>query len=755
MRRGSRIGGLVTVALAALAALAIGPVRAQADFTPEALISGCVSGTACPAGSIPVEADFATQPAISPDGRFVAYGGSQAGAPGIYLKDLQTGGVYLVTAGSLGIVGDPSVSADGRAVAFTSTVPPSADPPQGLTPSAPTQCSQVYVADMSDPTAPTYTLASARDGGAAPLRYAGDTGANAHRGGACPGGGSAAAGRVAISADGNEVAFTVVGQSDLMNGAGLIGTPPAQVAVRVLTTQSTTLVSRELPTLGAGPVPAGAAITDVSAAPDAAGSVGNSDPGDSTASISADGTTVAWLGVDIPAQAPAGAEAAPMGWADEYDEPLWRRLADGSAATTRRVIGGDDPVCGCQGPLDTNWSEQQPRGNVNNGPGPDAGSLINFEGFGSAGGLPMADGVPNLSADGQTVAVLSSQPAAGQDPCLGLRAGCSPNSVSTNVYIVDMAPGLSRGQAMTRLTEWAGNNLAGISTDGPIDGLAISPEGDRVAFVSARSQFPYAPPALITAAPPSFAGDTEQLYVADVAGGTLELVSTGYDGQPANGVVSTPGFSAGDGPIVFASSASNLVYGALSDQSAGSGPSDDEVFTTTELTPPTAPGLQSVGAVPASPPIIPRWVITARVIADHAGGATVQVSVPGAGRLTCSARAGVPAGPASASQVRRSAHDRHRARGGSHARAAVITRTLTRAGDSTGGAGVVALRLRPGRRYRSLITRARGLYATIIVRFTARGYRPLSATLPVEFAARPRRSTRSHHRPSRVPRARR
>ena len=59
------------------------------------------------------------------------------------------------------------------------------------------------------------------------------------------------------------------------------------------------------------------------------------------ASISADGSTVAWIGQEIDKQAPvlAGAEASP-----EYVEPLWRRIAGGASEPTRRITGGADPA---------------------------------------------------------------------------------------------------------------------------------------------------------------------------------------------------------------------------------------------------------------------------------------------------------------------------------------------------------------------------------------------------------------------------
>ena len=129
-----------------------------------------------------------------------------------------------------------------------------------------------------------------------------------------------------------------------------------------------------------------------------------------------------------------------------------------------------------------------------------------------------------------------------------------------------------------------------------------------MAFVTRRVVFPYSPPALIT---PQLSGAAnEQLYVGDLADGTLQLVSQGYDGQPANGDRRVPSFSAANGPIAFASSATNLVYGAFSDVAGGS-----EVFTTTEVKPPAVPGVETISPPPANPAITPEWVIGASVTA--------------------------------------------------------------------------------------------------------------------------------------------
>lgn len=699
MSRASRAGRAV-----AITALLIGLLTAsgaRADFTADTLISG----------SSTVESDYAFEPAISADGRYVAFTGSQAGVPGIYRKDLRTGALDFVAGGDAGA---PSISADGRLISFTTTA---TAPATG----AGQQCSRVYVRDMSrDPGANgAYTLVSAVDGGTRSLAYAGSSMPG------CPGGGSSAAAGAALSGDGTKVVFTVVGASNLLGGTGA-ATPPAQVALRDLSTRHTTLVSQTAASLAGTPaaVPSGAAVTDTSTGSGTNAGTANALPGDSSAAISADGTTVAWLGINIPAQAPAAAGDAPTGHPNEYDEPLWRRVGDGPQAPTRRVLGGDDPVgpCpgGCPGPLDTQWDgPQNPTPRQDDGP--ERGSLISYNGFGSAQATStstLVQGTPHLSADGRTVAILSTQPATGQDPVYG--HGAIPSSVSTDAYVVNMAPGLSRTAALTRLTEWASTDFDDVNLAGPIEDVAISPEGDRVAFVTRRTVFPFSPPALIS---PQLSGASfDQLYVANLADGTLELASLGFDGQPANGFVSSPWFSAGGGPIAFSSSATNLVYGAFSDVVAGS-----EAFTITQLKPPAIPGLQTISAPPPNMPPTPEWSISASLRRVH-GAVFVDVSVPGAGRLTATARGSVVT-----SRARKGKRRGRRRR-------SVSSATLASGSLPTTAPGVVEVRLRTARRYRSLVQRARRpLYVTVTVRFTAAGHRPLTQVLPFEFGARPSR----------------
>ena len=147
--------------------------------------------------------------------------------------------------------------------------------------------------------------------------------------------------------------------------------------------------------------------------------------------------------------------------------------------------------------------------------------------------------------------------------------------------------------------------------------------------------FPFSPPSLIT--PELSSATFEQMYVADLGDGTLQLATLGYDGQAASGAVVSPSFSANDGPIAFSSSATNLVYGAFSDL-----PASSEVFTTTEEKPPAIPGLQQISPPPANPLLAPDWLISASVSHGRNGAAVVAVTVPSAGRLSAVARAAVP-----------------------------------------------------------------------------------------------------------------
>jgi WD40-like Beta Propeller Repeat len=660
------------------------------------------------------QAQAATEPAFAADGRYVVFTGTFDGVAGVWRKDLTSGAVEPVAGAnadpalSAPDAAAPSVSADGRYVAFgTKTALDPADDPGG-------GCAGVYVRDMDVPIGGpgAYVLASALNGSTAGITYAGTGTLN------CPGGGSAAAARVALSADGRYVAFTVLGESNLTTGpGGPTTTPVRQVAVRDLVTDTTTLVSQTSESLGGVPQPVarGAAFGTIEGA--------RLQIGESTAAISADGSTVAWMGIDIPAQAPASSAPIPEGDsvlagdpANSYGEPLWRRIADGPMYPTRRVTGGDDPLCGCPGPLATGYN----RGSTTpEEPGLIYGTfIINASKTSSASGL-YGDLTPQLSADGDTVAFLSTAPDTGDLATMEAEhpAGSAGFTMHANAFVADMAPNLSRAAALSRLTEWASTNANNFAADGEVEGIAISPDGSQVAFVTGRTEFPLSPPALVTPAlAAGTAGVKQQLYVADLRAGTLSQVSHGYDGSPANLPIADPSFAGGGGELVFASGATNLVYGAFN--SGGS-----NVFMVEPDASPAVPGGSQIGAAPVIKSVEQRWELLLSVHRRADGSVVLVATVPGAGRLVATARAAVPAGGGAAAK----GSPRKR-------RDALVTRTVGTARGRATHAGTVRLPLRGRRAYRHLIAGSGGLFATIGVSFKAAGHPTLHGKVQATFA---------------------
>ncbi|HST55761.1 MAG TPA: hypothetical protein VLJ42_07685 [Solirubrobacteraceae bacterium] len=732
-------GALPALALTA-AVLAWAPAPAEAVF-----------GNATLASSSPtLLTDYAYDPAISASGDYTAFAGSVSSAPGIYRKSLLGGALELVAGGDAGA---PSISADGRYVSFTT----SADPVSG----AALGCSQVYVRDMSIPAsaAGAYTLASALDQSAQALTYAGSGQAD------CPGGGAAAADRVALSGDGRRVAFTVIGESDLTGAAGVTDTPPNQIAVRDLDTQRTTLVSVTRASLGSAPqpVPGGAAVSSGIVEHNVSVGITQVDLpiSGSTAALSPDGSTVAWLGVNIPAQAPVtpapadGQEHAQYGvldgpndYTNEYVEPLWRRIDDGPTAPTRRILGGDDPQApgcppACRGPLDLAWNPVAT--------GQQVGSTLSLFGsiigVGGSSSVPFTDlldaWTPQLSADGERVAVLSSAPSYGAEPDFGL--GGIQAAGNTNLFVVSMQPGLSRAQALTRVTDWASIDFRNAALAGGIDDLAIAPDGSRVAFVTQRVAFPLAPPALITP-PPSRSG--AQLYEADLRAGTLALVSSGYDGQPADGSIQSPSFSGDGNALAFASSADNLVYGAVNEGS--------NTFVIRQLPTVSVPGEQSVAAQPPNAAVLPEWRISATVHPGPAGSLLLDASVPGAGVLNVKASIATAAASANADSSRRRRRSRDASKRAlkrtkpAHHKARASSAAVAQIRKTVAAAGLIELRLKPASRYSSLVRSRDGLYATITISFSSARHPALTQTLAGSFRASAQARKAAHKRtPSR------
>jgi Tol biopolymer transport system component len=235
---------LAVLLLAALIAGAVAGAKGGAEPTT-VLVSATASGKGRNGNSV--------EPSISGDGRYVAFSSraknlspaAQSGDPEIFVKDMQTGAVTLASradgaagAAADGSSYDPSISADGRYVAFASGA-------ENLS-AGDTASNDVFVRDL---VAGTTTLVS---------RASGATGAA----------GDGESNDPSISADGRHVAF-VSGANNLV--ADDAKTVQTDVFVRDLDTGVNELVSRAS---GA----TGAAGTDYSFEP----------------SISADGSRVAF-----------------------------------------------------------------------------------------------------------------------------------------------------------------------------------------------------------------------------------------------------------------------------------------------------------------------------------------------------------------------------------------------------------------------------------------------------------------------------
>ncbi len=386
--------------------------------------------------------------AISADGRYVAIQTfarnffddtdpdppGQYRAGGVFRFDLQTQALEKVADGNLIDEGseaflrrgasNPSISADGHFVAFATAEPlVSADANQNV---------DVYVRDMAIPigAAGAFDLVSARDGGDVPASYesASGSGSDLSRG-------------VAISADGRRVAFRTVVASDLPAAADP-GVPAGQVFLRDRLADSTTLVTAKREAGAMTDQPAGGALG---------------------AALSADGTTVAWTGANAGAQTRilTGENADP-----NFLYYLWRRVADGPSAPTRRITGiadPDDPSC----PADAATVFDQ----TSTGPcfGPLTDQEANRSGIGAQ--------LPALSEDGRIVAFLTG-------------AGPRPNASTgsgLDLYVTEMTPGLTRKESTIELTR--DPPTFDQATSSPISSLAMAADGHYLALTTVRTNF--------------------------------------------------------------------------------------------------------------------------------------------------------------------------------------------------------------------------------------------------------------------------
>jgi len=763
MRRLALCGCVVSVALGvAVALLCALPVSAGADvFGPISLISeGALPGTL-----EAQQAEYAHDTTISGNGRYVAFDGAFHGVTGVWRAEVQGGKVGQIQQVAGGDAELPSISENGQYISFTTnegaSLPKVTYGPNGEAPEA-TEASQeavnVYVRDMSigreNPEA--FKVASARNGSDEPLTY---SGAETRRG-------AVAAGRSALGENSHgelEVAFVTTAVSDLLEGTpSEPKTPALQVAVRYVASQETKLVSEDPETHG--PVPTREEQSELLGAvflgtrrsfepPTPYGYLKDFPPG---ASISADGTTVAWMGNDVNQQVTMLAKEARHA---RYVEPLWRRIAPGSETPTERVTGGSDPsnpAClasgetvlpskpsstdPCQGPFQV--EEGNPSG-----------------GIWAAGGGEAGDPVPRLSADGYTVAFLS----AAQLVTAGENFGRGAQGQPTDLYVADMHPGLTRDQALTQLTELAGGEAAGLGDIAPIIDFGISADGEQVAFATKRTQFPLGSPAFVS--PPAGEPGLNELFDVDLSNRTLTRVTHGYQGPdepsehahlPAlagedpyqfhegDGALS-PSFSSDGGILAFSSTAYNLAFGDGNAPPPGGPPpgsdadGDDAFLVERTIFQP----LPTPRYLSPAPQVVtqPVWQLGVTAFSRPDGSVLLYVRAPGAGTVRAGAHGVVPI------RFTIPVHTARRRGGRSAGRRRVLTtkvasRSVTTAVQasvpSTGGLMALTLKLAPA--YSGLASTRAGLSATVTVVFAATGHPTLQDSITVSFVRKARAS---------------
>jgi hypothetical protein len=602
--------------------------------------------------------------AMSGDGRYVVY---QTRARNLYADDdpdppgrFRVGGIFRfeIATGATELVADgelrdeetgdlllrgaqnPSVSADGRHVAFSTAYQ--------LVPLDTNTNVDVYVRDMSVPIrAPgAFELVSARDGGDLPASYGPrnpdlpglNPGAEVTRG-------------AAISADGGKVLFRTIEVSSDLPARPTADTPGFQVFLRDRVANSTTLVTRRSSDGG----PAGGAL--------------------GPAGLSADGTTAVWTGRNAPEQTRFvdGENADPA-----FFYYLWRRVAEGPSAPTRRITGVSDPDdLGCQ--------PTQPVVFDQTSTGPCYGPLTEPEAL-RAG---ISSLLPAISGDGWRLAFLTG-------------AGPRPNANTPqglDLYLTDMTPTLTRKQSTVELTREG--LLTDQSTSAPIESVTMSTDGRRLAVTSSRIGFVL--PALSYTGSARVAPTARELYVIDLPSRTVERVTRAFTGGDTNADVLNDATLSADGErVAFVSFAGNLFFG-------DGFPHPDAFWT--ERRPEPAPGGggggSSTGRGPGTviveeDPSGPDLGV--RVRRGRKGRLTLRVRVPAPGTISAAARARV---------------GRPRAR-----------RTLARQTRFAPRAGVVRIRLQVVRRYRRELRRRGRIPVRVSVTFSpSRGGRRMTRTV--------------------------
>lgn len=706
---------LASCVLVAVALLTAAP-SARADvFGPSQIVSvGRLEGF-----EVEQQAKEAKDTAISGNGQYVVFDGAFGGKTGVFRRDLATGEVQVVAEGKAEL---PSISETGQYVSFTTNERLDEENDRNSSP-------DVYVRNMDIPDEGhcraeweqngeqcPFTIASAVDGSSQGLEYhyeleEGEFSARSlgfeesHYG-------SLAAGRSALDASGNEVVFVTIASSDL-NGPEQAYAPKLQVVVRYLETKRTELVStvyREGQETSE-PVP-----VEKEAFRGAAFPGGDSPPEFPTkgnyagASLSADGNVVAWMANAVGKQAPTLAHENLEG---EYDEALWREIGESGDGPTRRVTGGSDPLSpACEASGEAILPATESLADPCQGPFNTFGGR---SGAGSAGlfvGGAAVNFIPRLSADGEKVAFIAT---AHYIPS-GEESNATENAI--DLYVADMAPGLTRVQALRRLTAVSGADGA---RGGTIGDFTISPDGTQVAFASSRTVFNLGTLSLVS--PPEAEALAQQLYEGDLSNGTLTHVTVGYEGQRTeasgenNRPTSSPDFTSDDSLLAFSSPLDNLVY--------GDGNNADDAFLLEKVSFHNEPAIEAFSPPPPNPTPEPAWRLSVTGSAGRAGGATLYVEVPGAGSLRAKAQGTIKISSAGA-------HAKRAVSGRGHASAAKVrvqSRQIESASRASSSEGLVRLTLTPSKGYWKYLEAPHGLLAKVTVSFAAPGHSTISQTI--------------------------
>jgi hypothetical protein len=477
---------------------------------------------------------------------------------------------------------NPSISENGRYVVFSTA--------QQLLPnvSEHNENVEVYERDMEVPLTAdrqdsgAYTLVSAQNGSDEAPVYD-----NSLVRTPIPGGnpGSDVWPNTSISASGQYVLFRSAELPSSLPEGSTPNTPPDQLFVRDLAAKTTTLVTAKSGT----DVPAGGPAGPAANGP---------------ATISADGSTVAWLGSDAEAQTDFLPGEEPEESTPYY---LWRRWSE-PGPRTRRITGiadPEDPEC-------------KPGEGVTKNPlatGPCYGPLTYQE----ASQTGISTQAPVLSGNGELVAFLSG-------------SSLRPDTLKADdldLFLTSMEPKVTR-KAGTRELTIAVNGAQG-NGNAPITSLALSSDGSRLVFVSQRSAFVLPEPIPIG----SFSQSAQQseLYSIDLSNNTLERAILGIEGAEPNGsTLANPTVSANGEAVAFVSSASNLI--------AGDANGFADAFAATVQAPRGAAAASAgfnvvQGGFSLTGISTPELGLSVKRAAD--GGLIVLVETPGAGRLAARA----------------------------------------------------------------------------------------------------------------------